>query len=105
MTKKEKMMLLREWQRTIQNSKKSVDLLATAVGTKYGPLQHSVFTLQAVYTRAISMLLGCSGEWLEWYAVENEMGAKGLVAGFDGDLKPVRNLSDLLNLITAPAAS
>ena len=42
--------------------------------------------------------------WLDWYIHENDCGADGKVAGYAGNLKPVRNTKDLLKLIEKGSA-
>ena len=96
-----KLKLLEEWQTTIQNSDKALAALDKAIGFNDGPLRHSIYTMQATYTRAISLIVGDEFEWLEWFACENDMGAKALTASSvpGKPLKPIRNLKQLLALI------
>lgn len=51
------------------------------------------------YTKTLAALLGDHSEWMGWFQSENEMGAKGMAAGYDGNLTPVKTLDELLDLI------
>ena len=52
------------------------------------------------YTIALAETLGDKGgDWMQWYLAENEMGARGLIAGYDGKTKPIKTLTDLYELI------
>lgn len=96
-----KMKLMQEWQTTICNSDKALAALDRAVGVNDGPLKTSIWTMQATYTRAISLIIGDEFEWLEWFAIDNGMGKKGLTAsaGTGKPLKPIKTLAQLLAVI------
>lgn len=96
-----KMKLLQEWQTTIKNSDKTLAALDKAIGVNDGPLKTSIWTMQATYTRAISLIIGDKYEWLEWFAIDNQMGAKGMKAGADPSKppKPIKTLAQLLAVI------
>jgi len=55
--------------------------------------------VESAYTRAVGMLVGDKGEWLEWYRYENEFGKNGMEAGYGKKLKPITNLKELLAII------
>lgn len=96
-----KLKLLQEWQTTIKNSDKALAALDVAIGPNDGPLRQSIYTMQATYTRAISLIVGDEFSWLEWFACENDMGAKGMKAsaGTGKPMKPVNTLKQLLAVI------
>lgn len=52
--------------------------------------------LQA-WTEDLQVRLG-AGTWLDWYLNENDMGTKGLEAGYD-TVRPIRCLRDLAELL------
>ncbi len=54
-----------------------------------------------LYTDTLSELLGdtMNDTWLSWFCFENDMGAKGYEAGYDDNLKPIKSLEDLADLI------
>ena len=93
-----KIKLLEEWKAAIEASDKVMDALDKVVGPNDGPLRHSVWTMQAAYTRAISLIVGDEGEWLEWFACENDMGEKGLSARAAAG-KPMRKIKTLKQLL------
>ncbi len=94
-----KLKLLEEWQTTIQNSDKALAALDKAIGPNDGPLRQSIYTMQATYTRAISLLLEDKFWMVEWYALENDMGRKGLCAGNATTKRRIRTLKQLLAVI------
>ncbi len=98
-----KLKLLEEWQTTIRNSDAALAALDNAIGPHDGPLRQSIYTMQAKYTRAISLIVGDKWEWLEWFACQNQMGSKGMTAslGAGKPMKPIRTLKQLLALIEA----
>ena len=102
-----KLELLQEWQTTIHNSDKALAALDKAIGHNDGSLRQSIYTMQATYTRAISLIVADDFEWLEWFACENEMGRKGLVAkaGPGKLFKPINTLARLLALIESGSKS
>lgn len=105
MNRETKLKLLHEWQETIQNADRIMDKLGEVVGGADGPLGDSMYRMQAVYTRAMSLLLNDENNWLEWYALENEMGKGDLTAtpGNGVPLKTVKTLDQVLMLIEAGA--
>ena len=63
------------------------------------PITNTVWQLQTDLTRAYAALLDDAFESLAWHAAENDMGAKGRVAGIGSDVRPIRTAEDLLWLI------
>ena len=52
------------------------------------------------YTIALAETLGDKGgDWMQWYCAENEMGASGHSAGYDGKTKPIKTMNNLYELI------
>lgn len=63
-------------------------------------LHETLWFLFDGHTTTLARLLGDEGGWLEWFCHENDMGAKGHEAGYDGDMRPIKTLEDLYMLIT-----
>jgi len=99
MDSESKLALLTEWQAIVQAQESALEALDAALGYSDGPLRQSYHTMQESYTRAIAQLVGDQGEWLEWFAYENDMGKRGHPAEYEGKIKPIRTLEDLLGLI------
>jgi hypothetical protein len=57
-----------------------------------------VWSMFDAYTEALSVALG-AGDWLYWYSMENDMGAKAMQAGYHGKLRKIKTLRGLLRLI------
>lgn len=36
-----------------------------------------------------------SSDWIQWYLWENDAGAKGMTAGVEGNMRPIRTVEDL----------
>lgn len=62
------------------------------------PVLLCLFGLFTAYTEALAELLD-AGDWLSWYWIENDSGAKGHAAGYDDDLRKIRTLDDLCWLV------
>ena len=95
------MNLLKEWQ-NLHDELKAVHAAAKKVfGCEpESPFFDVTWRVFDAYTRALAENLGDSGAvWLEWFYAENEMGARGHEAGYDGKMKPIKTLTDLYGLI------
>lgn len=94
------MILLTQWQ-ALHGDLKEVHAAAQKVfGSCESPFFDTTWRVFDAYTRALSAQLGeLSGTWLDWYQAENQMGARGHVAGYDGKPKPIINLDGLYELI------
>lgn len=65
-----------------------------------GPLFVNVWGLFDAYTAGVMRELGdTASNWMQWFAAENDMGRLSLPAGYDGNVKPIRNTADLYELI------
>ncbi|GAB4059234.1 hypothetical protein [Uliginosibacterium sediminicola] len=94
--------LLTEWQGVIEELNAQHAVLRKALLVQLEcPVIAAANTLVSSYTQAVSVIVGCdvADDWLEWYALENDFGRKGFEAGYDGKLRPIRTLQDLLDLI------
>lgn len=64
-----------------------------------GPVSETVWGLWDQYTKTIGQLIGDHGDWLAWYYLENDMGDKGMQAGYDKNLRDIDTLANLQWLI------
>jgi hypothetical protein len=101
MTKDEKLEVLKTWQTAIENMQANLEPLEKALMfSPESPLIEAIHVLQDACTQATGMALGDDEMgWMSWYWLENRMGKTGYEAGFDGNLKPIKMLDDLLWLI------
>lgn len=98
--KKNTLALLGEWQAHAAAIEKMMTGIKTSIGLDIdGPLFDTVWGTFNAYTRALAVEVGDLGRWLDWYYAENEMGAQGLGAGYDGQTIPIKTLDDLFELI------
>lgn len=100
MTRQEKLALLDEWKRKCQALDVQHTTLIKTLHVEVGsPLLEAGYDVVNAYTRAMSALIGDTAEWLEWFAMENHYGRNGHEAGFEGRMRPIRTLGNLLDLI------
>jgi hypothetical protein len=94
------LVLLGEWQAHAAAVEKMMTGIKTSIGLEIGgPLFDTVWGIFNAYTSALAVEVGDLGQWLEWYSAENEMGARGMEAGYDGQTTPIKTLDDLYELI------
>ena len=96
--------ILKEWKRQHESLTILMANMEASIGLDIdGPMFSVVWGLFGAYTKNASELLGdkpgASGSWLEWFYLENNMGDKGMDAGYEGKVKPIKTLADLLDLI------
>jgi len=63
------------------------------------PVCNAMYTAHDLLMKRTSELVGDSSEWIDWFVVENDCGKRGLSAGYDDDVKPIRSAGDLLKLM------
>lgn len=91
---------LNTWAQTIVESDTQFEALHAIVGaTPESPLVLSIANMQMAYTKAVAALVGDKAEWLEWYWLENGMGAKCGEAGPSDDMRPIVTIDDLAWLL------
>lgn len=64
------------------------------------PMWAPVFRLWEAHTVAVSQAVGDQSEWLSWFDLENDMGARGHEVVVNGETRPVKTLVDLVWVIT-----
>lgn len=104
MTPDRRRAILADWHRNITETDDLLDPVIDALELEpESPLCAARAQLQGALTRATAELLDDSAEWLEWFHLDNEMGAKGLAAspGKDVPPRPIRTLEDLAQIMEA----
>lgn len=92
--------LLTDWHKHHAAVEKLMDGIEDTMGLDIdGPLFEIVWALFSAYTDTLSVEVGDFGGWLEWFCSENDMGAKKMQAGYDGQLIAIESLDDLCRLI------
>jgi len=98
--KKTTLALLAEWVAHHDKIDTMMEGIKSTIGLDpNGPLFDTVWRLFDGYTTALGAQIGDAGEWLAWFCMENDMGAKGMAAGYDGKLRKIKTLADLYWLI------
>jgi hypothetical protein len=100
MTREEKLKLLEGWKKCHDDNEALLESMKPIFG--YLVESHIFKQLWSSFnylTLVTETLLGSESEWLDWYCWENDMGKKGLEAGYDKNIKPIKSLNDLLDLI------
>lgn len=94
--------LLTDWHRHYQCVDALLNDIKASMGLNpEGRLFETVWKLFDAYSATLGVELGDYYGWLEWFQVENDMGAKGLEAGYDNSTKPILTLEDLYELLAA----
>lgn len=97
--------LLTAWKARHDALTKLMDSITTVLGLEVeSPLHEAMWGTFDDYTKTLASLLGDESGWLGWYQSENEMGTKGMAAGYDGNLAPIKTLDELLGLINISCA-
>lgn len=63
------------------------------------PLFETVWQCFEAYTKTVEELVGDDYDTLTWFYLENDMGRKGMEAGYRDDMRPIKTLDDLIWLI------
>ena len=105
MTTKERMALLREWEaqfRLIDEAWTSLEKLFRGLDCD-SEIGKAIWDTFAKYTKAISSQVGDTGEWLNWYCWENDMGLRMMAAKASvwKKMRKIVNLEVLCRLIEA----
>lgn len=100
MTQEQKLAALTRWQQAMEQADATIDPVIDLLQLHpESPICEAVWRLQSALTAATGDLVGGDPlDWLGWYALENEMGQKGLEAGH-GDEAPLRKISTLEDLL------
>jgi hypothetical protein len=101
MTREEKLALLREWEQLHADLDAQWDVLARLTGASTdSALGDATWLLWDAYTNQVGERLDDSYEWLSWYQLENDMGAKGLaVTSIGGKTIKVKTVAHLARVI------
>lgn len=100
MTQEQKLAALTRWQQAMEKADSTIDPVISLLQLQpESPICDVVWRLQSALTAATADLVGDQAEWLSWYAMENDMGRKGLEAGWMGAEREIRTLEDLMWLI------
>lgn len=92
--------LLGDWQKHHAAVEKLLNGVAQSMGLDpSAPLFTTLWALFDAYTSTLSVEVGDFDGWLEWYYAENDMGARGMKAGYDGQVIAIASLEDLYLLI------
>ncbi len=63
------------------------------------PLFAQLFATEDLALTYLKKLIGDEYDWLDWFIYENDCGKKGYEAGEKGNLKPVKTIEDILEII------
>ena len=100
MTREQKLAHIQAWHDAMTKADEAIQPVIDALKLcGDDPITNTVWQLQTDLTRAYAALLDDAFESLAWHAAENDMGAKGRVAGIGSDVRPIRTAEDLLWLI------
>lgn len=105
MKKTEIVKLLRPWKRAHSRLQRCADSTTALFGgcAPEGEMMAAHVEAFAGWTSSLSRVIGDSDRWLEWFAWENDMGARGMGAqapGWDA-MRPMKTLGQFADLIIA----
>lgn len=104
MTREQKLLHIQAWHDAMTKADETIQPVIDALALcGEDPITNTVWQLQTDLTRAYAEILDDALESLNWYAIENDMGAKGREADIGSDLRPIRTAEDLLWLIEVTA--
>ena len=104
MTREQKLLHIQAWHDAMTRADDAIQPVIDALKLcGEDPITNTVWQLQTDLTRAYAEILDDAFESLNWYASENDMGAKGMKAGIGSDVRPIRTVQDLLWLIEVTA--
>lgn len=102
MNRDQKLAALKRWQDAMERADATIDPVIQLLQLQpESPICDAVWRLQSALTAMTADLVGDCADWLSWYALENDMGRKGMEAGWSGFEREIRTLDDLLWLVEA----
>ena len=102
MNREQKLSALARWQQAIEQSDAAIDPVIKLLQLQpESPICEAVWRLQSALTSMTADIVGDFGDWLGWYAMENDMGRKGYEAGPKDAEREIRTLDDLLWVMEA----
>lgn len=105
MTREQKLAALNRWQQAMEQADAALNPVISLLKLEpESPVCEAVWGLQRALIDTTAGLVGDQGDWLDWYAHENEMGRKGYEAGWPGAEREIKTLDDLLWLIEGVVA-
>ena len=101
MSRKEKAQKVREVVHLHDTLMESYKTLEAALGVSLiqSKIWSATWQMFDLMLAAVAGQIGDESEWLSWYVYENDCGARGMEAGYDGRMKPIRTAVDLVRLV------
>lgn len=92
--------ILTKWAEVIRDSTEASGELRSVGFYPEAQILIALNATTAALTASIEVQIGIkSPGWLDWYSIENDMGDRALMAGYDDDLREIRTLGDLAWLV------
>lgn len=63
------------------------------------PLMNAIFEVEENFLETLEYYLGINDNWLRWFVYDNDFGKNGLLVENGDDLKPIKTLSDLREVL------
>lgn len=95
----DKLKALQVWEQVTKAVDKQFGDFEKLFGFVESPFTDALFRMQLEYTEAVAKTVGDEDECMMWYQFDNDMGAKCLKAGIEGDMREIKTMEDLLWLI------
>lgn len=92
--------ILERWAAAVTRADKALEPLRLATGMHpESPLSNAVGELLTLADHWAAECIGVAPDWMDWYRLENKMGARGHEAGWDDDVRKIHTLHDLSELL------
>lgn len=92
--------LLKQWINDYKLLSASMDKVNDFIGGDADSLmQKPIWRMFGHYTDCVADDVGCNSETLEWFIYDNQCGARGLEAGYDDKMKPIKTIEALFRFI------
>jgi len=101
MTPQDILPILQRWADAVTDAAEALDALRQVTGCcdEEAPIAVSIWSLCGIADHWAAECIGTAPDWMEWFRLENDMGAGGRSAGFDGDLRQIHTLQDFADLL------
>lgn len=94
--------LLEQYIKSVEDLNKMIDNLRSAGVNFDDKTIDVIYSPVILAAKAIGELINSDGlDWIEWFIWDNDLGVRGLDAGYGKKVRPIRNVDDLWELINS----
>lgn len=95
------LVVLERWAVAVTDAEEALSALRQVTGgcDEDSPMALAVWALLGIADHWAAECIGTAPDWMDWFRLENDMGARGHDAGWEGALRPIRTLQDFADLL------